>query len=163
MKKIILILIMMAVCLTGYSQLNNKIWGLTLGSSTRQQAKNVLQAKGYPFDEFDEGATLGVFLDGGISFGGVTWDFVFLQFYNNTLYSIGFNKEDDGDYWFDVLKEKLDRKYDYYRNTEEIDKVSYRDDDTWIICFYNEENLLRLIYSDTLLMELAMGDEDDEL
>lgn len=172
MKKILLLAMAMLLAVAAHAQIQNQIWGLTLGKSTRQDVRNVLEEKGLTIHELDGG--LGASPDEGlITFGSCTWSTAVFGFYQGQLKFVAFSRywgeSDDATNTYYQLKDKLDAKYSSYYISllEGVEDAVYADGVVKIDLHTKFNDLydkgVTLGYSDVRLTGLASDEEGDDL
>ena len=92
MKRIISVLFVLCFSISCFAQISRTFWGLTLGTSTKQQVKNVLVQKGYKITTEPDGS-YSVNPD-NVSFGGGYWTYVSFGFVNGKLSTVWFQNNE---------------------------------------------------------------------
>lgn len=175
MKKIICVCVLFIAILSisCHAQINRTFWGLTLGTSNKQQVKNVLVQKGYKITTEPDGS-YSVNPD-NISFGGGYWTYVCFSFVNGKLSTVWFqNNERQSPIvlndFYDKLKISLDNKYLAYLYDSQFDNVSrsadYDDGRTSILLAVSSYSYVRYIslsYTDNSLNKMKKQTEESEL
>lgn len=172
MKRFLFIIVASIICFCAHAQINNKIWSLTLGVSTKQQVTKVINShnlqvreKGFDF--------ITCYSNTSFTFGGESWNYAKFRFYSGKLYSISFSyntffsvKES-----FDRLKKSLDSKYSHYIKDKDITTygdwyIDYDDGETTIVLTYNIEqgkDFVGIMYYDDAIMLKQAKASDSEL
>lgn len=123
MKKLILIVFALFVSITSFAQIQKKIFGCTLGTTTYQQVEKILESN-YRNPWFDGSRTILEF--DKIEYGGYYWSDVTFTFHKKVLYSVTFkgsnytstrNCPND----FTELESDLRKRYGQYENSEGYD------------------------------------------
>jgi len=116
MKRLFSLLVVLAVSITTFAQIQTKIQGLILGKTTKNTAISIMKNKGYKL-EYNDGTYI---CNKPISFGGVTWEGVEISFIENKVSSITFQitytKEEKLNSLYSNLSGKLN-KYSRYKGT----------------------------------------------
>lgn len=114
MKKVFLLLVLTLASVHAYSQITRTIWGATLGKSTLQEVKTIVEQKGFEWEvdlEFDDYESLWINAD-HIPFGGAFWTEVAFYFDNDVLESVVFNNVGTtANSIYEKIKKSLDSKY----------------------------------------------------
>lgn len=114
MKKIFLLLFFTLASVHSFSQITRTIWGATLGKSTLQEVKTIVEQKGFEWEvdlEFDDYESLWINAD-HIPFGGAFWTEVAFYFDNDALESVVFNNVGTtANSIYEKIKKSLDSKY----------------------------------------------------
>ena len=174
MKKFYLLMALLITSTFCCAQINRVFWGVTLGQSTKQQVKNVLDRKGYTVKTEPDGS-LCVNVN-NVSFGGAYWTYVSFSFVDDKLYQVWFqNNEVQSpvkiDNTYIKIKASLDKKYASFINrvqpAEGTEKVSdYTDTKTYISLRLNTYHNIRYIslsYEDLNSYDSKIKNENDEL
>lgn len=161
MKKSIIILLASIMCLCAQAQITNRIWGLTLGVSTKQQVLNAINSHHLIIKDRTTNQ-ITAYSRNDFKFGGESWDFAFFGFFNGKLKAVGFASTNGDENMFNRLKSSLDDKYYYCEISEDINPygestIFYDDDDTRLAIYYD--------YSDDLVIikyiNLALQEKED--
>lgn len=161
MKRILVLLFMLMSLMTAEAQINQTIWGVTLGKSTQYQVKIMLERKGYKIQIMPDGS-YGIEVD-NVSFGGAFWSWVNFSFVNGYLSEIWFQnnkRQSPVDLYkvYDKLHTTLNDKYMQYHfsipsNDMTIKSSFYSDNHTLIIL-----SIWRVDYQE--FISLSYGDEN---
>ncbi|MBR5725247.1 MAG: hypothetical protein IKX56_00770 [Muribaculaceae bacterium] len=168
MKRILTIFLALIIGLSMSAQIQNKILGFTLGTTTKSEVYNKYKNQEY-FSADDDG-TISV---GDIVFAGQKWDLTLFSFYNNILLSVQFNLGEQMtslnimDSAWESFQNKLWDKYsDYAVDSQRSDMIFYTDGITRLSLAYlyiSSNKILTLQYADTDLSEQKSQAEIDEL
>lgn len=174
MKKVLLITLMFVLSLNGFSQINRTIWGCTLGISTKQQVRTVLESRGYNVLIEPDGSL--AVKTNNFNFGGSFWTYVSFCFVNNLLSQVWFQNNENQSIvkindTYEKVKLSLDKKYRiYYFKLSDmdgyVDNSNYTDKRTTIhlgLFTYNNIRYVHLSYEDDFLQEKKSQQEEDEL
>ncbi len=173
MKRIISVLFVLCFSISCFAQISRTFWGLTLGTSTKQQVKNVLVQKGYKITTEPDGS-YSVNPD-NVSFGGGYWTYVSFGFVNGKLSTVWFQNNERQcplalNDLYDKLKNSLDKKYSNYYYDLPLDNTSqnavYDDGRTSILLGVRNYNYMRYIsisYEDNSLSKKKIQNAEDEL
>lgn len=115
MKRLSLLLISIVLSITSFAQIQRKVFGCTLGTSTYNQVEKILETN-YENPWFDGSRTMLGF--DNIEYGGYTWHKVTFKFYKKVLYSVtleGSNFATRQD--FSGLESDLRSRYSLYRTS----------------------------------------------
>ena len=116
MKKIFLLLFFTLASVHSFSQITRTIWGATLGKSTIQEVKTLVEQKGFEWEVVldDDYDSLWINAD-HIPFGGAFWTEVVFYFDNDVLESVTFNNVGTtGNSIYEKIRKSLDNKYRQY-------------------------------------------------
>lgn len=171
MKRTITLLLMaFMICLAANAQITNKIWGLTLGVSTKQQVLNVISQKKLKITDRTKD-WISCESSSSFKFGGENWETAFFVFYKGKLCYLSFKYY--GPYseaQFDQLKISLDNKYSEYLHTTSNPNYKkymwYGDDKTSVEIFYEENysgDYVSISYGDNKLILRSAEEEQSEL
>lgn len=112
MKKLFSLLICLSISLLANAQMSHTFFGATLGVSTKQQTVNALMSKKVNVI----GNTEAGIVAENVTFDGVTYDQMFMHFYNGKLSELNFLDEGGlGCSKMNQLADKYTRKYPGYR------------------------------------------------
>lgn len=108
---------MLVSIVTVNAQISQTIWGVTLGKSTQNQVKIMLERKGYKIQIMPDGS-YAIDVD-NVSFGGAYWSWVNFSFVNGYLSEVWFQNNArqspiDLDKVYDKLQKTLNDKYLQY-------------------------------------------------
>ena len=144
---------MMTVHFCSNAQLHNRVLGLTVGSSSKQDVKSRFFNEG----EFTDDDDILIFHpQKQIYFGSYYWDEIYFAFFKNTLLTISLQINNDASRYYDLLSGALS-KYHHYRKeggTNQTNYVIYEDGKTKIMCYIltrDYRQYLRLSYTDLRL------------
>ena len=166
MKKVLAIFLAFIIGLSMSAQIQNKILGFTLGSTTKTEVYDKYKHEKH-FQERSEGYSVG-----GLEFAGQKWDITSFNFYNNQLSNIQFSLVDLGtpvyvmDSVWDYLRLTLLDKYGDYNYFSTSEYLFFEDGKTNLAISYKyagENKALVLIYSDSALKELQRQSEENDL
>ena len=87
MKRLITLIFVLAISITTFAQIQTQILGMTLGSTTKQSALNILKQKGY---KIKENTSTNIDVE-GVNFGGVKWRYTSFNFYKGKLLYVYFH------------------------------------------------------------------------
>lgn len=164
MKRILFTLISLILCFIANAQITNKIWGLTLGTSTRAEVVNVMKTRNMKVSQ-DNPDRL-TYRSSSFRFGGAVWNYINLEFHKDKLVSIGFynfsNNNEDLTRSYESLINSLDKKYSKYNTEKEATRAYYTDKNTSISAGIEPksgpaEGFVSLIYFDLDLL-MIKGD-----
>ena len=168
MKRILTIFLALLIGLSTSAQLQNKLLGFTLGSTTKSEVYNKYKNDPYFFER--EGGNCLVTTD--VTFAGHEWDIVSFYFFNNKLAGISFSDLEPEtsaqviELTWGNLKDKLMNKYSYYLIPTSSDMILYSDGINNIALNLTDTSgrlALILYYSNRALTEGKMDAEEDEL
>lgn len=126
MKKLLSLLICLSMSLLVRAQMSHTFFGATLGVSTQQQTINALMSKKVNVI----GNTEASIMAKNVTFDGVTYDQMFMHFYNDKLSEINFLDDDGLGYSkMNQLADKYTRKYPSYRYYFTNANIGYMLDD----------------------------------
>lgn len=167
-----LLLLTMVLCMASHAQITNKIWGLTLGISTKQQVVNVISK--HQLKIRDRGADYITCSPTVFDFGGESWNYAKFYFFDGKLLTVSFSytssllsvRES-----FDRLKASLDSKHFQYITSQDLSTygdwyIDYDDGTTMLSLTYNIENgydFVGIMYSDLKLMRKKINRSQSEL
>lgn len=157
MKRIFIIAIALFIGLSVSAQIQNKILGFTLGTSTKNEVRDKYKNEIIFAEEGDD-----IYV-GNLEFAGQTWDITNFRFYDNKLLYVLFSISEPSTpsdiitSAFESYKVKLWDKYsDYYiKDCSTSDFIMYTDNKTYLALTFSDG--LSLIYSDCALSEQQMG------
>ena len=167
MKKVLTIFLLLTICLSTSAQIQRKILGFTLGSSSKTAVYNYLKKNHIKFANTEDGEYCAY----NIKFAGQIWENVWFSFYNGMLYNIEFTISEFKtpiktlDIIYSRLSLSLKNKYSYYRNSSSED-LKFDDNVIEITLLYRyTENIksLRLMYSHIPSWNRKIISEEDEL
>ena len=123
--------------------INNHIWGITLGKSTKQDVLNYLDSMSLMHLELENGSVTQVLE--GFEFAGIFWDKAYCYFSNNKIYKIRFWHKTDS---FDSnLMNMLTTKYTLSKQFDGT-HISIKDSCTLIELSYPFSKAVKLEYTD---------------
>lgn len=169
MKKVLAIFLSFLIGISMSAQIQNKILGFTLGTTTKSQINNKYNDESILIED-----ELGSISVGNIVFAGQKWDIVTFYFYNNILESIQFCETEVltprylmQSIW-DGIKNSLWNKYsEYLIEDSSPEFILYSDGITDLALSYSntplDEKGLALRYYDQSLRKLRMQAEEDDL
>ena len=101
------------------AQINSSIWGLSIGSSTKQQVKSVINQKGFSIETEPDGAYC-IKYPKGVKSGGEWWTYISFTFVNGLLCEVWFQNNEvesisDISANYNRIKRSLDEKYIKYK------------------------------------------------
>jgi|GEM_PF-3446422 hypothetical protein len=166
MKKVLAIFLAFIIGLSMSAQIQNKLLGFTLGTSTKYEIRNKYKNE-RSFSEEDS-----FIMVRDIRFASQHWDYVAFYFFENKLMYVSFSNIDPYtpmrlmESTWDNLKERLWDKYsDYYvKTTPEM--IQYSDGVTNLALSLSDATgsmILMLLYSDVALKNQELQAGDDEL
>lgn len=167
MKKVLAIFLAFIIGLSMSAQIQNKLLGFTLGTTTKPEVRNK-----YKYDKgFNEDSSGDIFVK-NIRFASNDWDYVHFHFYNNKLSSVDFSNVEPftsipimESRWYN-LKDRIYNKYgDYYLRTQSS-MIMYSDGVTSIALNLSDDTggmILMLYYSNDALIRQELQAGDDEL
>jgi hypothetical protein len=145
MKRAILFLISLTLCVLSYGKITNSIWNLKLGISNRQQVEYEIKRKGLNIGQQNQNVIL--CYNSIFSFGGYYWNFASFKFYKGKLARIIFSNSDSSHAkdTFNSLNADLHRKFSNYLEEENLTVygksfVTFNDDITSLELLYNSKN-----------------------
>lgn len=165
MKKVLAIFLAFIIGLSMSAQIQNKLLGFTLGSTTKSEVYNK-----YKNEELftANGDDIGV---GDLKFAGQTWDVTIFRFYNNKLMLVQFSVTDGMsplsaiETVWESFKQKLMKKYDtYYLYSSTSDFLSFSDNITHLsLSRFVYGTGVNLLYYDIALADQQSVEEEGEL
>ncbi len=168
MKKVFAIFLALIIGLSMSAQIQNKILGFTLGSTTKSEVYN--KYKNQELFSADDDGTISV---GNIVFAGQKWDLTLFCFHNNKLLYVQFSLAEQMtslsimDSVWESFQNKLWNKYSNYAvDSQRSDMIFYTDGITRLSLAYmyiSNGKLLALQYADINLSEQKSQAEIDEL
>lgn len=152
MKKILSIFICLFLTIIAQAQMSHTFFGATLGVSTKQQTINALMDKKVNVI----GNTETGIMAKNVRFDDVTYDQMFMHFYNGKLSEINFLNDDGLGYnVINLLADKYTRKYPSYRYYFTNSSSGYMfDDDVMQIIITND----MIIFRDMKIIEQQQKD-----
>ena len=177
MRQYILLFILMLASLRCTAQINSSIWGLSIGSSTKQQVRSVINQKGFSIETEPDGAYC-IKYPKGVKFGGEWWTYISFTFVNGLLCEVWFqNNEVESISISDIaanynrIKKTLDEKYSKYKSFsgKKDDGSVYSDywDETTTLSInlhiYNGVKYISLVYQNDKLNSLRQKNDKNEL
>lgn len=168
MKKVLAIFLALIIGLSMSAQINNKLLGFTLGTTTKSQVYN--KYKNEKIFTVDEKGDIYV---GDLVFAGQKWDITTFYFYNNKLESIQFGDVEDmtPQYLMQTIWEgliiSLNNKYsDYLITDSSPDFTYYYDGITDLVLSYsqippNQKGLVLRYYDHSLRLSRMQAEEDE--
>ena len=167
MKKVLAIFLAFIIGLSMSAQIQNKLLGFTLGTTTKAEVYEKYKDEG----RFRENSSGGYSI-GNIEFAGHKWDITSFRFYHDRLLSVQFTLIDLAtpislmDASWDSLSLILLDKYGDYNYYSTSEYQIFQDDQTHLALSYTysgNNKALTLIYSDRALREQKRQAEEDEL
>lgn len=166
MKKTILLFLLSIFYLNVSAQLQRHILGQELGKTTKSEALSSLESKGAHLEVMGGDDVL-VLKD--ISFGGFSWTYVFMTFYNDILLNVLFSDSPDSIYneearekKYQKLSTKITKKYSSYLVKDDLDGKDFSDNIT-IVSIFNKHSRICLGYLDLKLDSIKREKENNEL
>lgn len=160
MKRIIILFFATLSVLCASAQINNSIWGLTLGFSRTKDLKSYLHEHKMNYKDYcDDFGEIDVKADYCtiIPFGGIDWDSIEFTFQNDVLrhfeMRVSFDSDEDLHKAFTRLREALLSRYKEFLNGFKDDpecrsSVGLKDSKTSVILFpFKKDKELLLSYS----------------
>jgi len=175
MKKCLFLLLLLCVVgLDCHAQIQNKIFGMVLGQSTKLDVKNYFNSK--PDIIVEEDKTDGSISAEGVRFGGCYWIVAFFDFHNDILQTVHFSATETEDLsskdlernWKQLAR-TLHDKYDRYLIPEKVsdDDLVFIDDNTLVGLNYSLSDegkpILSIHYQDVNLTQTQLKNDADEL
>lgn len=167
MKKVLAIFLAFIIGLSMSAQIQNKLLGFTLGSTTKAEVYENYKNEKH-FMEKSDSYSVG----GTIEFAGQKWNITTFTFYHDRLLSVQFSLIDLGtsisimDSTWDYLRLTLLDKYGDFNYYSTSEYLLFQDDQTHLALSYTysgNNKALTLIYSDRALREQKRQAEEDEL
>ena len=166
MKKTVLLFLLSFFYLNVSAQLQRHFFGQELGKTTKSEALKSLESKGAYLTNIGGNEVLYL---SDVRFGGFSWDFVTMSFYNDVFSKILFsygresyaNDEEREDKWL-KLTMKFKEKYSIYLKRDEFEVKSFIDSMTFV-AMHNVQNSISLGYADLKLENERFAKEEDEL
>ena len=157
------------------AQINSSIWGLSIGSSTKQQVRSVINQKGFSIETEPDGAYC-IKYPKGVKFGGEWWTYISFTFVNGLLCEVWFQNNEvesisDIAANYNRIKKTLDEKYSKYKSFsgKKDDGSVYSDywDETTTLSInlhiYNGVKYISLVYQNDKLNSLRQKNDKNEL
>ena len=175
MSQYILLFILMLASLRCTVQIDSSICGLSIGSSTKQQVKSVINQKGFSIETEPDGAYC-IKYPKGVKSGGEWWTYISFTFVNGLLCEVWFQNNEvesisDISANYNRIKRSLDEKYSKYKSYggKRDDGSVYSDywDETTTLSVslhtYNGVKFISLVYQNDKLNSLRKENEKNEL
>ena len=170
MKKVLVIFLAIIIGLSMSAQIQNKILGFTLGTTSKTTVLNQYKTKITKAD-YNAGETYRI---QDVSFAGQIWDLAYFVFVNNKLCTVSFQSTDDNiptsilDLSWENLKKSLNKKYSQFylsnRSTSEIKE--YSDGTTYLTLSYEYFMycmVLNISYTNEYLLHQKVKAAEDDL
>ena len=168
MKRELVIFLAFIIGLSTSAQIQTKIFGFTLGTSTKAEVYNKYKYESNFLDSED------CYCIADKKFAGYEWDLVSFYFFNNKLAGVSFTSLEPStplhiiESEWTVLKDKLGNKYSNFFIPTSADMILYSDGITNIVLKFGDlagsgQYGLILYYSNRALTEGKMDAEEDEL
>lgn len=170
MKKVLAIFLALIIGLSMSAQIQTKILGFTLGTTSKATVLNQYKTKitkaGYSAGE--------TYRIQDVSFAGQIWELAYFVFVNNKLYRVSFQSTDDNiptsilDLNWENLKKSLNKKYSqFYQNNSSTSEVKeYSDGITYLSLryeYYMDCMVLSLSYTNEYLLHQKVKAAEDDL
>lgn len=170
MKKVFVIFLTLIIGLSMSAQIQNKILGFTLGSTSKTTVYNYLKSNNIKFSKNENGE----YWAKKVKFAGEIWESVWFSFYDGKLYNVHFYISEDSksiqlmDAIYGKIKKSLDNKYsDYYMYNESTNERHYYFDNVTRIIFsysyFQGVKSLDLMYSNMPIFSRKLASEEGEL
>jgi hypothetical protein len=170
LKRLSITLLISFCTMLSSAQIQRNILGCNLGTSSKNAVVNTLKKKGVRYDNTSSTQLCAY----NVQFGGISWSFVFFNFYGNKLYQVAFmcsSSESTSEHLsisHNRVSGILQRKYKKYYSAEFSDasNISYEDKTTGVDLYYGTNSngllILSLDYKYYPLFDkLGQSQEDD--
>ncbi len=170
MRKCLITFLALVLGLSMSAQIQNKILGFTLGSTSKTTVYNYLKTNHIKFIKEENGE----YCAEKVKFAGTLWEFVWFTFYDGKLYNVDFSLSDYSTpvQTMDLIYKRLDntliskyaRYYDYDKSTNE--RKLYSDNVTQISFtyrYFQGSKSLGIMYTYLPLFNSKQSSDADEL